>query len=226
MPAYEKADFYAAYGTYPHVPGTNLRLARHYNPDLFGEGNFVTCRLHYHPHTIKPEKVALAQRLVDHFNDIGDPLLGTDKILIVGGAFGWLGEALEDLVPGLYHITCDLSTYVQDNKDLSPDDELIESINAEGLDETAGIGLQLFNWFSDLNPRSRQGSRVLQEDLSTNQSRNRVRQAFNNQPPDRAITEETWQVLSPAEQADYINAFTTWNIPYTHIIDNVIVEGV
>ena len=222
--AYEKADFYAAYGKYPHIPGTNKRLAQYREPGLFG-GQKITIRLHYHPAVIKPESVIKAQRVIDYLITQGTPLTAADRLVIVGGAFGWLGEALEDLIPGLQAVSVDLSQYVQDTKDLSPDDELIESIVAEGYDHTvpSSVGEFLFNSFHDPNPRSRDGSKVLQEDLSSVKSRNAVRKALQSTDPTRIITEEVWQILTQAEQDKYTAAAASWGVPLTHIIDGVII---
>lgn len=220
--AYEKADFYAAYGVYAVDPVTRHRFAKFKSPNIHG-GAEITCRLHYHPTVIKPEKVKLAQRIVDYLNSEGTPLTASDRLCIIGGAFGWLGEALEDLV-GLEAVSVDLSQYVQVSKDLSPDDELIESIEAEGHTHTDnGVGQYLFEKFSDPNPRSRNGGKVLQEGLDTAKSRSAVRKALQQSDPTRIITEEVWQILTQEEQDKYKAAAANWGVPITHIIDGVII---
>lgn len=223
MPAYEKADFYAAYGVYARDPVTRHKYARFKSPHVL-DGAEITCRLHYHPHVQKPHKAQVAQRLVDYFIAEGVPLTADDRICIIGGAFGWTAEALEDLVPGLEACSVDLSQYVQDTKDSSPDDELIESIEAEGHTHTdGGVGQFLFEKFTDANPRSRDGSKVLQEDLSSNQSRNKIRQALKNTDPTRVITEELWQLIDQTEKDRYTAAAANWGVSLTHIIDGVII---
>lgn len=215
MPGYTKAEYTAQYGFYPHIPGTNKKLARYREPELFGSDEFVTLRLHYHPLRGRVSAGQLADRLIAE-----KALTASDSVIIFGGAFGWLGEALKAKLPGLEAVSVDISDYVHAVKDLSPDDELIESIRASGYDETAGIGLQLFNWFSDPAPRA--SITVLNEDLSNNGSRNRVRTALPKLPT-RIITEEVWQTLTPAEQTTYQNRLGQFGIELIHIIDNVII---
>ena len=221
--AYEKADFYAAYGTYAVDPVTRHRFAKFQSPSVFG-GQEITLRLHYHPLVIKPSKVAMAQRLIDYLQAQGTPLTATDRVVIIGGAFGWTGEALEDLIPGLEAVSVDMSQYVQDTKNLSPDDELLESIVAGGKNVgDGGVGDFLFSKFSDPNPRARNGAKVLQEDLSTVKSRNEVRKVLQQSDPTRVITEEVWQILTQAEKDKYTAAAASWGVPLTHIIDGVII---
>lgn len=223
--AYEKADFYAAYGAYAVDPVTRHRFARFRSPHVQG-GAEINLRLHYHPAVQKPSKLVMAQRLVDWFAANDTPLTASDRVAVIGGAFGWTCEALEDLVPGLEAISVDLSQYVQDTKDQSPDDELIESIEAEGRTHTdGGVGQYLYDMFKDPNPRSRDGSKVLQEDLISNQSRNRVRQALKNADPTWVITEEVWQILTQEEQDRYTAAAANWGCGLAHVIDNIILAG-
>lgn len=221
--AYEKADYYAAYGVYAVDPVTHHRFANFSSPDILG-GQTITCKLHYHPLVQKPSKAVMAQRLVDYLTAQGDPLEGTDRLCVIGGAFGWLGEALEDLVPGLEVVSVDLSNYVQSVKDVSPDDELIESIEAAGNTHTdGGVGQFLFDKFTDPNPRSRNGGKVLQEDLTSVKSRNAVKKALRQTDPTRVVTEEVWQILTQAEKDQYTAAAANWGVPLTHIIDGVII---
>ena len=223
--AYEKADFYAAYMGYAVDPENNRRFARFKDAETFGDET-VTCILHYHPLRLKQTKAIMAQRIVDHFEANLVPLAAADRIVIIGGAFGWTGEALEDLIPNLEVVSVDLSQYVQDTKNSSPDDELIEAIEAEGRTHTdGGIGQFLYEKFSDPNPRSRNGAKVLQEDLVSVQSRNAVRKALKNADPTRVITEEVWQILTQEEKDRYTAAAQNWGVTLTHIIDDVIVDG-
>lgn len=220
--AYEKADFYANYGFWAIDPVTRHKFARFKSPNIAG-GVEITCRLHYHPAAVKKLKATMAQRLVDHFIAQGDPLTADDVLVVIGGAFGWLGEALEDLVPGLVACSVDLSDYVQLVKDQSPDDELIESIEAEGNTITdGGPGQYLYDKFKDPNPRSRNPNRVIKETLANNGSRNRVRAKLPRNVT-RCITEEVWQLITPQEQQTYTDAAAAWGVPLTHIIDGAII---
>lgn len=231
--AYEKADYDSMYRISARDPVTNHRYANFNSPELRAQGiTDLTLRLHYHGAVIKPKykidpvqdpgRVWLVPRLIDYLIAEGTPLSSTSVVCILGGVFGWLGEALEDEFPGLSAVTIDLSDYVQDTKDLSQDDELIASINGAGYDETSGAGLFLFDKFKDPNPRSRNPNRVMKEDLKNNASLNRIR---NQIPRDitHGITEEMWQDSNVTQlQKDRItDAAATWNVSLTHIIDGV-----
>lgn len=239
MPIYEKIDFYTQYRKYARIPGTRARLARFKGPQFEGLPDYdpdigVTLPLHYHPKVIKPyryqrmpdmppERLTLAERVVAHLDGLGTPLTASDRVAIIGGAWNWLGEALEDLIPGLETCSIDLSNYIQTEKDASPDNELVEVIQGQGMVESSGVGLALFNMFTDPNPRCRDGSKVVQADISTNQGRNKVRQALRNTDPTLVITEEVWQVMSQQEKDEANAASAQWGVPLLHIIDGVII---
>ncbi len=227
MAGYEKADFYSKYGVYARDPVTRDRYTQSYrNPDILG-GVIITCRLHYHRSSMKESLRNRSIRLKDFFIANSVPLVPADSLIVVGGAFGWLGEMLEDRI-GLVACTIDPSNYVQAVKNQSDDDELVESIEAAGNTHTdGGVGQFLWNKFRDATPRCRNPDRVLQEDLASPQSRQRVRSALTRKPT-RMITEEIWQgnLLTEAEKNVYRTAASTWNITLTHIIEGTIVDEV
>ena len=229
--AYEKADFWAAYRT-PCLTADaeRWRMYGFRHPSLNGLVDYnpatgVTLFQHYVPAAIKPLAEHNAALLVQHYIDQGTPLTSDSTVAVIGGAFGWLGEALEDLVPGLEACSLDTSQYVQDVKALSPDDELIENITASGYDHTLpnSVGEWLFNTFSDPNPRSRSPERVAQNDLSTVKLRNDARKLFQKNAIDHIITEEVWQLLTQEEQTRYTAAAADYGATLTHIIDGVII---
>lgn len=211
--AYTKAEYTAQYGTYATIPGTSKRLARYREPALFGDTH-VTLRLHYHPLVQRPYANERADKII-----AAKGITDADSLVIFGGAYGWLGEALIQKT-GCAAVSVDVSQYVHDTKNLSPDDELIEAIRADGLDETTGPGLMLFNWFTDPNPRAT--IPVLNEDLSNNGSRARVRNALPRLPT-RVITEEVWQVLTPQEQTLYQDRLGQFGVELIHVIDGIVI---
>lgn len=226
----EKADFLAWYGFYTRR-ADNSRMAGYRNQALLGglvdydPDVGVTCKLHYHPRVYRDQEAPRkAQMLVDYFISQGVPLTSTDTVVVIGGAFGWLGEALEDLVPGLEACSIDISQYVQDVKAISPDDELIESITAAGYDHTLAnsVGEWLFNEFTDSRPRSRRPEMVAQNDLSTVKLRNDCRKLFQSNEVTRCITEEVWQLLTQEEKDRYTAAAADYGTSLTHIIDGII----
>ncbi len=214
MAGYTKAEYVAQYGFYPKIPGTEYRLARLKHPALLGVPDAVSLRLHYHPLRERVSAEQRADKLIAAKN-----IVATDSLIIFGGSFGWLGEALIAKT-GCAAMSIDVSQYVQDTKDISPDDELIESIQAEGYDETTGVGLKLFNWFSDPAPRA--SITVLNEDMANGGSRARIRASLPRNPT-RIITEEVWQVLTPEEQATYQSRIDQFGLELIHIIDGVII---
>lgn len=214
MAGYTKAEYVAQYGFYPKIPGTDYRLARLRHPALLGTFETVSLRLHYHPLRERVSAAQRADKIIAAKN-----IVASDSLIIFGGSFGWLGEALIAKTECVA-ISIDISQYVQDTKDLSPDDELIESIRAEGYDETTGVGLKLFNWFSDPAPRA--SIAVLNEDMANNGSRNRIRTALPRNPT-RIITEEVWQVLTPEEQLTYASRIAQFNLELIHVIDGIVI---
>tara|TARA_R110000823_G_scaffold315441_1_gene447605 strand:+ start:1885 stop:2529 length:645 start_codon:yes stop_codon:yes gene_type:complete len=214
MATYEKADFYAAYSFSPVHPVTRIRFAGARSPEFAGFVDYnpnvgITFRLHYHPFLYRQHAARKAQMLIDA------GLVDADSsLVIVGGAYGWLGSELKKLLPTLEAISLDSSQYVQDTKDLSPDAELIESIVASGYDPTLpnSVGEYLFNTFIDPLPRA--DIPVLTETLSSLEL---------TQNATRIITEEVWQIMSQEEKDGVTVASATWSIPITHIIDGVII---
>jgi hypothetical protein len=211
---YTKAEFTAQYGFYPLIPGTNYKLAGLKHKGLFGTDEPVTLRLHYHP---LRERISADQRADKIISAKG--ITAEDSLIIFGGAYGWLGEALITKT-GCSAVSIDTSQYVHDTKDQSPDDDLIESIRASGYDETTGIGLQLFNWFSDPTPRA--SITVLNEDMANGGSRNRIKSALPKKPT-RVITEEVWQTLTPAEQTLYQSRIDQFGLELIHVIDGIVI---
>jgi len=165
-------------------------LAYDFNAEPEGHPNTRPgIRLHYNRYVMYPELLRRAQFFVSHFN-----LTAADRILVVGAGFGWTVEALQGM--GLTVIGTDISPYIIGNKDLSEDSEISAAITAVGLSPTSGEGLAHFNRLRGDGVRSR--GTVLNEDSSSNQSRNRVKAALGSSPT-IAITEDVLTSLSDAE---------------------------
>lgn len=85
------------------------------------------------------------------------------KLLIVGGAFGWLTEILENEY-GFENIqTLDDSPYIQENKNKSEDEEISECIRKVGLDPTIGEGFHKKQVICDGGPRCRTKRGIITE---------------------------------------------------------------
>lgn len=210
-----QADFAALYRCALRDPDTQERYANFRDPAKYGD-QVINITLHYHRLVKLPDRRNMAQRLVDRYG-----ITDQDALIIFGGAYGWLGEALKDLV-NCTAVSVDTSPWINASKDLSGDDELREAIIAGGLDPDTGLGKQFFDKFSDPLPRAR--IPVANETLSNNGSRQRVI-AHLPKNPTRIITEEVWQLLTDQERTDYTARLTAFGVPVTHIIDNQIIDG-
>lgn len=148
-------------------------------------------RLHYNRYVLYPEMLRRAQQFVSILG-----LTLSDRILIVGAGFGWTVEALAGM--GYTVIGTDVSAYIQGNKTLSEDSDVSASISAVGLDPTTGEGLLHFNRLRGDGTRTR--GIVLNEDSSSNPSRNRVKTALGSDPT-IIITEDLVTSLTDSECA-------------------------
>jgi hypothetical protein len=88
--------------------------------------------------------------------NLADGILDKNKkVLIVGGAFGWLTEILENEYGYENLYTLDDSPYIQENKDKSEDEEIDECIRKVGLDPNVGEGFYKKQVICDGGPRCR-----------------------------------------------------------------------
>lgn len=197
MAGWTKADFDANY-SFPFDK---------YLPDGWNEqrdGPLV--RAHYSYHFMAP---FFAQWWGNIAPAVG--LTATDRVVVVGSAFGWGVEALINEVPGITAIGVDISDYVQTEKGNSEEAEFIAEMQAIGKDEDSPRGLEIRALArAQRTPNSIQ---IEQEDLLSNQSRNRIRQALGNQWPTHIITEDLIQTLDDAELTAWVDAAS--NIPAT-----------
>lgn len=107
-------------------------------------------------------------------------------LAIVGGGFGWTAELLESY--GINAISIDTSSYIQNTKAVSEEQELRSALTEQGFDPD---NLPIFigpDYNTPVNPWNywlrpdgvRTSKPVLPEDLSSNGSRRSVRQALGN----------------------------------------------
>ena len=167
-------------------------LAYSFNAEPDGHPNTrPAIYLHYNRYTLYPEMLRRAQFFITQFN-----LTAADRVLIVGGGFGWTAEALSEL--GVPTICTDVSKYIQDNKSTTEDSEISSAITAAGLSPTSGEGLQHYTRLLAGGIRTR--ATVLEEDSSNTASRNRVKNAFSGNIT-LIITEDIITSLTDAECA-------------------------
>lgn len=211
MAVYDKADFYASYGVYLTYPD-GRRLAGYRGPEFEGA---VTIRLHYHPLVQKRNAEIKADKIIAQYG-----ITSSDKVMIFGAGFGWLGEALTEKT-GCKSVGVELSQYIHDTKDTSPDDELQEAIEAGGLSITKGDGLKVFTDFKQGNV-ARTSVTLLQETLSNKRSRDTIKGVLKSAPT-HIITEEVWQTLNDMERESYNTSFTSIGGEVIHIIEGAFV---
>ncbi len=212
-----QADFAAAYRVALVDPDTGATYRWYRNPNING-GQPINVLLHYHRLWGYKSKESMADRLIAHSS-----ITSNDSIILVGGAFGWTGEWIEQKT-GASVVSVDTSSWINADQANSGDDELREAIIAGGLDPDSGFGLEIFNKFSDPLPRCRISGGVINEDMSNNGSRQRII-AKLPKAPTLIITEEMWQLLTPAEQTEYADRLTNFGVAVVHVIDNQIING-
>lgn len=171
MAGWTKADYDAAY---------SVRVERYLPGGVPKDRPEVN--LNYHRWSITPVMVRRWQRIV--------PLLGitpSDNVCVVGAGFGWGVEQLVN-ISGCTAVGLDISDYIQAEKGNTEEAELRALVTSYGLDPDSGRGLEIMNFVYDGQPRA--NVIVLNEDMQTNQSRNRIRQALNNNWPNIIIFED------------------------------------
>lgn len=82
-------------------------------------------------------------------------LTASDRVLLVGSAFGWLAECLEDQVPGLSMVSLDTSTWVQATKDQTETAEIEAAVQAAGILPVMGRYAEIVSSLDDGGPRAR-----------------------------------------------------------------------
>lgn len=196
-----------------------------YDPEV----GVLALALPYWPESFRKIAYARAQRLIEWCaNPIlnlgaSTPLTADDSIILVGGAYGWMGDALLELIPGIAVVCVDISDYVQLTKDQSPNDALRAAIIANGYDPDLpnSVGQVLFDYFRDDNPRASGIIPIVAEDMGSNGSKRRV---IAQLPRDatRAISEESWGVIPVTDQVKITTACGEWGIELIHIWNKLI----
>jgi hypothetical protein len=204
---WDKAAFTAAYSICPR--------GRFTYPDGHTEDRrFVEIRLHYHPAVMKP----IAKRRADRLQAL-NKITSASKVLVFGAGFGWLCEELSSRI-GCTVIGVDTSDYIINNKDLSPDDELLESLDAANISLESELGSQIWAQFSQPT-KARSEATVLQLDMLLAKDRTTLKQALGT--PTHIITEDVWQELNVTEQTDLASALEKLGGEVIHITHEVIV---
>lgn len=133
------------------------------------------------------------------------PLLGltpTSSIILVGASYGYSLEILAEF--GITRVIgLETATGIRNRITIPEDAEIQAAIEEVGLTIASGDGARLYGQLRDRpgQPRCTKGADILAEDLSSNASRTRVRQAIQGKGGTTwdVITENVCTVLSDAE---------------------------
>jgi hypothetical protein len=159
---YTKADYDALY---------RIRVSRYFGGVQAGQESIW---LNYHKYGIKPILEARWAKVAPLLNIASDEL-----VAIVGAGFGWGVEAFI-AETGCTTVGIDISDYIAAEKDNTEEAEIRAAIIAAGHDPDSGHGAAVLAGVYDGQPRS--NVIVLQEDMSTNQSRGNIRAALGGWP--------------------------------------------
>lgn len=171
-------------------------------------------RLNYHSFFIAPLLAKRWDSIVPSILNI----TASDKVVIVGAAFGWGVDRLIELT-GCTAVGVDISDYVEAAKGLDENTELSAAIQAVGLSETTGRGLLIYDKYKTTGART--VSVVLKEDMLSNKSRNEIKKTLGNVAPTYIITEDMIQDLSDVEIAAWaVEAVKLPGATIVHIISN------
>ena len=133
-------------------------------------------------------------------------ILAADYVCVVGAGFGW---GVETLIAetGATAVGIDISDYIATAQSTTEEAELRAEVTAAGLDPDTGRGLDVMNFVYDGNPRT--SVIVLNEDMSSSQSKSAIREALGKHWPSvivyENIVDDTWT------DTDIINARNAGN---------------
>ena len=164
MAGYTKEEYDALY---------SIRVSRYFGGTVAGQQE-VRCNYH---------KWAMAPILVNRWTVLA-PILNiaaNQRVCIIGAGFGWGVESFITET-GCTTVGIDISDYIAAEKDNTEEVELRAAITAAGHDPDSGHGADCMAGIYDGLPRIPPGVIVLQEDASTNTSRNAIRSALGGWP--------------------------------------------
>ena len=133
-------------------------------------------RINYHEHSMRPIMVARWRGILPI---ITPAITSADFVLVIGAGFGWGVRALKTQI-GCAAIGIDDSPYIQGTKDSDDRSEIEAKITEVGLDPATGRGLEILNFCRTSGNRAKE--LVLDEDMASQASRQRIRQALGGNP--------------------------------------------
>jgi hypothetical protein len=169
-------------------------------------GGTTEIRVHYQRKVLQDRVAGMWSALIPVI-----PLVASDIVVIAGAAFGWSADYVAGALPGINIVGVDISDYVEASKDADDTSEIEEYIAIAGV-PSGDIRAQRVRAKYTSPGVNKATQVVLNEDMKTNQSRNKVRQALGNNTPTHVITEDMIQVFTDPEIADWVfelNKLTT-----------------
>lgn len=162
--AWTKADYDGAY---------SFRVERYFggHPNTRPE-----IRINYHEWSMKP---ILEERWRRTTLVLAPAISASDRVLVVGAGFGWGVAALIRRTSATV-VGIDTSPYIQAEKSADDSVEIAAAITAVGLNPLTGRGLQIMNAVSTSGIRAKVD--ILDEDMSTQQSRQNIGAALGGSP--------------------------------------------
>ena len=180
-------------------------------------------KLHYLRSVQQPMAVALWDLLISYLG-----LTASDVLVVAGAGYGWSIEHIEVALPGINVVGVDISDYIAAEAGNTDESEIAEAILAVGLDPLTGRGLQIMQRWSTPGRNKNDNIVVLTEDMKSNQSRNRVRQALGNTTPTHIISENVMSTNTTDLLDQEILDWTTElnKLTSTEVIHLMTVDGV
>lgn len=198
MAGWTKADFDAAYKFLPESRMGGWPAGQ------------VPISVHYVRAFVEPIIRARWENIVPGILNI----TAADHVVIIGAGFGWGVEVLVSMT-GANVVGVDISDYIESDQSVDEIADWDAAITLAGLDPAGPRGLEIKAAFHTPGPRS--NVVVLKESMKTNQSRNKVRQALGNNIPTHIITEDTIQLFSDAEIAEFVADIDPIGAQVSHI---------
>lgn len=124
-------------------------------------------------------------------------LQGAESIILLGAGFGWTAEELLKLHPALNIVCVDNSVWIQTNKDLPQTSMYLEGLSNANIPPDSKEGKRVLAEMDDGGPAARLS--ILNEDLATAASRNRVLVALGTSKADWVISELVMDACTDAD---------------------------